>query len=429
MSHRKTKLVFASIVGAGAVIATSAFGVTAANADPVTPSTDIYTAVGSDTIQSLYNSYESDHIASWDATPVGTATTPTLITPVNKLAGTGLTIGRPNGSGDGRKALSAAWNPAKSTWVQNVGGTNTTYTETVHSIDIARSSGKPSDLSADHLTSVPLARDAVSVATNGFTANFTTGELEAIFGLPNDPVNSPVASTGVYTQHAGSVTVGDIQRVQTTTADPFLVTGFNALGNPIRQELHVEVPQPSSGTRQFFQNALGGTNTTAKATWATENHEENHANELATVGSIIPFSAAQYIAQVNGFAPNTGVLATGIHLDPIGVLPYNGTLPTSVPTTPTITITPNPAFFGSGGTVPTSGIGHFNRDVYSVVPSTVIEGAFVPGSVDPTYDADIKTLVTVTLPTTEATKVTNGGFEQITYSATPSTWIQSNWEN
>jgi hypothetical protein len=420
---RKKSVIFSGVLVVGAVIAGSAFGATAANADPVSPP-HTYVAVGSDTIQDLYNSFEtSSNISSYNATlpgSTGDAALGSTITPVNVLAGTGNSIGRPNGSGDGRKALSAAWNPASSTFSQTVtkttGSTTTPYTVTSHSIDIARSSGKPGTAvtaggSTDHETFVPLARDAVAVATKGVTWNFTTPELEAIFGMPNDPANDTLSSTGVWTQVTGSVTAGDIQF---TSGHPVLVTSASPLTTVV---LNPKLPQASSGTRQFFQNAIHGTNTTPASSWVNDGNEENHADALTATGDIIPFSAAQFIAQTNGTAPDTGV--ANIVLDNI-----NGSAPTTTHRGST-NLFPG-ALFGSATAVPAGGVGVFNRDVYSVVPTQVINGTFTSAA-DATYDADVTTLVTSTLPT--SSNVGSLGFLAITYAATTGDWIHSNWEN
>jgi hypothetical protein len=421
------KIVLSSCIAAAALIAVSAFGSTAANADPVSPP-HTYVAAGSDTIQDLYNSFEtSSNISSWNATLPGSSGDAALgstITPVNGLAGTGNTIGRPNGSGDGRKALSAAWNPSSSVFTQVVtkttGTTTTPYTVTSHSIDLARSSGKPTNLTADNLTSVPLARDAVTVATFGFSADFNRAQLEAIFGAPNDSTSGGSATAAAGTWHqAGSThpsvfTVGDITRGTTPTAQPAIVTSVNGSGVVTGSTpLHVKLPQAFSGTRQFFQSALGNTLNTA-ATWVNQNNEENHADALTTTGDIIPFSAAQFVAQFNNVAPNTGVNGVNFHLDTIG-----GVAAATVSGT---VASPGP-LFGTLTAPPASGLGHFNRDVYSVVPSVVIEGSFA----NPTYDAAITTLVTSTLP--GSGNVSSFGFDPISYSATSADWIHSAFEN
>lgn len=410
-----------ALIGAGAFAAAPS-----AQADP-SSSGYSYVAVGSDTIQDLYNSFSAQSIGSWNATIPGASGDAALggtIVPVNGLDPTNTTaIGRPNGSGDGRAALSAAWDSSNHAWTQKVtkttGVTTTTYTVPADSIDIARSSGQPSAAhkttagsGSDDLTSVPLARDAVSVATYGFSFDFTEPELQAIYGAP-DTTSSPASAAGVYTQSSTAATVGDVENVSGVEK---LVTAVSNGVASATQTLNVKLPQASSGTRQFFQKALGNTaNTTAG--WVNDDNEENTASALTTVGDIIPFSAAQFISQYNGFATYTGVRNSNFHLNEIaGQAAYTLSGTTAAPG----------ALFGSTGTVPDGQVGTFNRDVYSVVPTQVINGTY-SSLTDPSYDTAITTLVTSTLP--GLSNITNYGFESIGYSTTQADWIHSSWEN
>lgn len=194
----------AALLAAGATFAVTAIGTTAVKADPTsTPRT--YVAVGSDTTQDLYNSFGNGYvdgsgttypsiadIASYDATgPEGALGT--TISPTNSLGGDCGVIGRPNGSGDGREFLSAAWSSGNHTVSQTVNGVPTSYTVGTQCIDIARASAALPTGGGD-LTSVPLARDAVTVATEGFSCDFTLAELQAIFGAPNSPMSPTSAN-------------------------------------------------------------------------------------------------------------------------------------------------------------------------------------------------------------------------------------------
>lgn len=419
---RKRTIVTTGALAVGALVAVSAFGATAANADPTPAGFRTYAAVGSDTIQDLYNGLSNGYgtkaavassIASYDATGSATVTTKSGATALN----------RPNGSGAGRQALSAAWNPTNHHW------TAQTADVTASSIDIARSSGLPAAAlrvsgssiggASDNLTSVPLARDAVSLATKGFTANFTTGALQAIYG-------APAHVDGTFTQStvAGHHTVGDITRGTGSTDEPALVTAVSSAApgaNTITgtQQLNVYLPQLGSGTRQFFENALGNTANTAPA-WVNQTVEENHGNALTTTGDVVPFSAGQYIAQNNGVVATTGL--TGVSVNKIdGLAPTAGT---------GTALTPG-ALYGSTTSAPTGAVGVFNRDTYTVVPSIKIEaqrqnsaGTLVTNT---GRDATLATLVTTTLP--NATAITDFGFLKIGYSNDSTKWINSSWEN
>lgn len=205
------------------------------------------------------------------------------------------------------------------------------------------------------------------------------------------------------------------------TSQPALVTAVS--GSTVTlQQLHVLLPSPASGTRQFFLLALGiRANTTAS--WTNDNNEENHADVLTEPGDIIPFSVPPYIQQFNGLAPDTGVRDPDFHLDSLrlGVNPdgTGGTVEAPVDVGDGAA-TAGP-LFGDPSVPPDGAVGTFDRDVYSVVPTVVITADFAtdPEFADtPTneaYAAAVKQLVTVTLP--ESQNIVDFGFEQISYSA------------
>src|SRR5215475_11509682 len=101
MKTSKRLLTVGVAAAAAVVFASPAF------ADPVRP----YAAVGSDTIQDVWNGLTNDStavapsIASYNATSNGVA----YQTIQTKTGGDW--FARPNGSGDGAKALSAVWDP------------------------------------------------------------------------------------------------------------------------------------------------------------------------------------------------------------------------------------------------------------------------------------------------------------------------------
>jgi hypothetical protein len=434
---KKSKLVVGGTVALGALVATVAFGGSAANADPSPTGFRTYAAVGSDTIQDVYNGLSNGYSVSGTAKPAVASSiasynaTGSPATVTTKSGATALT--RPNGSGAGRAALSAALNPSNHHW------TGQTADVTPNSIDIARSSGQPAagflvsgsavDGPSDNLTSVPLARDAVSVATKGFTFNgstgFTAGALEAIYG-------APAHADGTFTQStvSGHHTVGDVMRnTASATAEPVLVTGVSlgAGANTVTstQQLNVFLPQNGSGTRQFFTGALGDTANTA-ATWVNQSIEENTGSALTATGDIAPFSAAQYVAQERGVVANTGL--TGVNLNAIG----GKVAITGTGTSTTANTNVSTSLYGDPTVVPNGAIGTFSRDTYSVVSSLKIDTqrrATTGGTLttNPSRDATLSTLVTSTLP--NATAITDFGFLKIGYSATTSDWLTSSYEN
>lgn len=392
---RKVAVAGVAFLGAAALVAA---GATAATADP-SSSGRTYTAVGSDTIQDLYNGFGNGYtttangavnpgqsIASWDAFGAGGA------------QNTQITIGgqqfyRPAGSGDGVKALSAAWNTTH-TYTDAAGHSNTVA---ANSIQIARSSGRPGTpvLATDpnnKLSFVPLARDAVSVAiqTAGLPAgtvaptNFTTNDLKFIYGGTGTP---------------------DANITQSGTASPVYHADASHSFT-----LNVKLPQSGSGTRSFFLGAIG---VTAPASWVTSTIAENHADAINTSGDIAPFSAAQWIAQKNGLSSTfTGTNAASLKI-------------TKINSVEAVTASNTPgALYGSLTAAPAGGAGNFNRDVYSVVPTANNTGA-------------TNTLVQTTLRNASYigavdhishNVVEDFGFLKISYTGTTG-YLYSNWTN
>jgi hypothetical protein len=153
-------------------------------------------------------------------------------------------------------------------------------------IDFARSSAGPASFPAGTtLTFLPFARDGVSFAFVGTTAatdigNLTTAQLQSLYGTGN------VATTGQIT-----------------------VNGHTVFACMV---------QSGSGTGKFWDKALGNAGNGATAHQSSVNsgcnasvdYEENGANSWATSTfitatvaagneAVIPFSAGQWIAQLN----------------------------------------------------------------------------------------------------------------------------------
>ncbi|MCL2544099.1 MAG: hypothetical protein FWD85_02870 [Microbacteriaceae bacterium] len=433
MSSRSfTKAVVAGVACTVTIAGLGAFGASAALADPTsatntaTASPASYVAVGSDTIQSLYDGFANGYVNGAGTSVPSTAsiaswlvTGSTMITPSNTAVPTGANpIARPVGSGAGRAALSAAWNPTNDAFKNGA-----TYAVTPHSIDIARSSGKPNTTTypGTDLASIPLARDAVAIVINDeptLDNVILPGTLAALYREPNrtDIAGASNVHEGFYTQSASGPTAGDVRNNGTDAAvDEQVFDGTNWIS------VHPFLPFASgSGTRQFFQTAIGGTTSDdpgigvsdvvgggTVAAAPADQIIENSGAIAADKGDIAPFSAAQWIAQQNGTAPNT-ITDPNLHIDPIaGLEPVTGTAPHLAPG----------ALFGDTSTVAASGFGIFDRDVYSVVATAELNA-----------DSDLKTLVTETLPQSDA--VTDFGFEKLQNVATdPNNWIMSGFEN
>jgi ABC-type phosphate transport system substrate-binding protein len=316
-------------LGLVAGIALSTFAVAApAFADPVAGS---YVAVGSDTLDASMNALvngtsatgspvrilaNGSAIGSFDA--FGSAT-------IQAKSG-GPYFTRPSGSGAGVNALIASVQGATfGSPAVNIGG----------QVDIARSSSGPgANASATgKLTYVPYARDAVAYAYFGPSAdlgNLTTAQLKDLY------TNGP------------------------TTIGGTLVTPL--------------IPQASSGTRKFFLSAIGVSTdaTCTMSTCATSTLPENDATVL-TAGTIIPFSAANWIAQANHVAQNTIPASGNVALGaPNGVAAFTGT---------GTNLVPSATFYNAAP---------YGRDTYLVVEFARVD----PTSA--TYDPTLAGLVTST---------------------------------
>lgn len=319
---------------------------TPAKADPVPapPPFRTYAAVGSDTIQDVWNGLTNgtppviSDIASWDA--FGD-------TNCVQTRDGGPKWQRPAGSLNGAKFLSDAYDPDSTTQWPTCSTDDTVDSSaqpTSADIAFARSSAQPS-VPGDDLLYIPFVRDAVTVAwkTTAVTSvDFSLSELQELYTGVNDPSN------GDHVQIVGS--------------------GDSAVAEVDDIVVHPVLPQPGSGTRQFFQAAIGVPDGNL-ADYVDPNSTipENHGDALAA-SDIIPFSGAQWIAQKNGAATDT---TAGLVLATIdGNAAYQGTAPDE---------TPGPLFGhtdsnGHYDVQPTLGgaVGEFFRDTYNVIPASDI---------------------------------------------------------
>ncbi|SDZ45105.1 hypothetical protein [Herbiconiux ginsengi] len=387
----KTSRALKATVVAGLTFGLITAGASAANAEPVPSGFRTYAAVGSDTIQDVYNELSNTYftsIASYNAFPAGTITTKSGIS----------AFARPAGSGDGVKALSASWSTTSNTFTNADGVTSPALQSgSIHAVDIARSSSRPGTSvapggSTDKLVFVPLARDAVSVAIQGVgltgvPTNFTTAELHAIF----------------IGTSAGNVTAGS------GSTDPV----YNKPGGGTIT-LHPELPQASSGTRSFFLKAIGQGADPIGAWVEQIGSPENNASTLGTAGDISPFSVAQWNAQKAGLGDTITGAPNGSTLKITSVNSKATNLPTGLGDTSTI--------YGDLQSEPSSAVGTFARDVYSVVPTA-------------NYTGTLATLINSSLR--DASHLVGGnpkyvvndyGFGRIVYTASEGEY-HSNWTN
>lgn len=367
MNTRRNKRVLA-----GVAAATTAFGLAAtlqpAQADP--SFVDSYSAVGSDTTQSVLDAFAGSQpyapwtrpspaniyylpihsdlesgqktFASFDAVPQGGgASAPGCI--ISKLGGP--SYDRPDGSSNGITALSRAIDGTP--WKNSVASASCTGSGVNVSgqIDFARASRGPKNVPGNALTYIPFARDALTYALLNRSATdlnmLTTSQLTALYSSPT-----------------GSIMVG-------TT------------------KLKACLANTGSGTSASWTGSIGVTMAQAQAAATAagcftapglEEHDGNafYARANTIVGSgeaaVINFSVSNWIAQVNGVAAERSDIAraNGVDLGDVdnrasGTRPYNGTAPN---------LTPDNAYytFNSGTTV-----GTYGREVYNVLPTTRID--------------------------------------------------------
>ncbi len=318
---KSTTFIKAGATGLSAV-ALVLLGLSAASAEPTAADRPL-AAVGSDTTQDVWNGLSNNgpvrNMASYDAFGA-----PGIITP---KAG-GATLSRPAGSGAGVKALSAAHNPANHVYNDGANG----YTLKESDIDMARSSSSPSK-AGNELTFLPFARDAVTVAykdSTGKSLNLSTQQIANIFNC---------------TEGAGVTVVGGKPVFEGITFTP-------------------KLPQAASGTRSFFLKAVGiSTVVDSCIPAATEQgYPENSGAALVNDGDIIPFSAAQWIAQKNGAMTDTTAANQKLSdVNSLKAVNPDSTAPTLKPG----------SLYGNVNVAPASGLGTFARDTYNVVASDV----------------------------------------------------------
>lgn len=338
--RRKASRVAAAALAVGSLGVTSFSMAGTAHADP-NQFTSSFVGVGSDTIQDIDSAFtgfvnntpytplisSGNVLASWNATGTG------CITP----KAPGASFNRPNGSGAGQKALSRAIDGA--VWGTTSDPCGLSGRSVAGLIDYGRSSAAPGAFSnlSNALTFIPFARDGVSYqyATRGGAAaltDLTQAEL-----------------TSIYAQNPGNGLM-----VRGTFVIP---CGMNL----------------NSGTKKFWDGVIGGASAEATGTTLCNGVnpqitglagriEENTGFELQqkadslaaqstppNAGSfmvISAHSAASYIAQVNGKAPDLRACAGCTVTTPINLGGNGATLPyTGSPTSPPIA--PNGSYYSS----------------------------------------------------------------------------------
>jgi len=327
-------------------MAISAFGVAnTAFAEPVSQS---YVVVGSDTLQDVLNGLANGTsvsgasvrstagtmaIGSFDAT--GTTSIQTKPS--------GPRFGRPNGSGDGVKALSRSIDGAPYTSA-TVGSPAAVVI--TGQVDIARSSSGATQVADGALRYIPFGRDALSYAhSGGSNTAFDNIDQATLKGLFECTITQ-----------VGGVTVAPV------------------------------VPQSGSGTRKDWLSKIGVTEASMPEVSEGGCVQVGQEHDTTTLSNGTPFpanavtamSAAQWVAQNTGAGINR--IGAGVKIGS----PVAGVLPTTGSGTATA---PNPAFYSNTT---------WGRDTYIVVENARVTVG------DAKYDANLANVVS-----TAATKLGN----------------------
>jgi hypothetical protein len=319
--HKLRGLIAVGVMTAG-VSSLVVTQVTPAYADP----TQTLVAVGSDTVQDVYNQFALDlggnELGSYNATNPVTGSQNEIITPVDGTAAVNCSFARPDGSGPGLGALENAIGGATS------GGT--APLPAAGCVDIARNSSGPNSsgpgtgnyTGTNAIQFVPFALDAVTgavgPATGGTTFTAQSGDANGdTVSATTVATQLPAAGVTAFTQadlttlyeNCGTVTEGG------TTFWPFQPNVTQPTGT---QRIDLYVPQLGSGTEKFWAKETGGWTAGTPAacvndtiingalTPASDGNitfsvEEHDGTDVATDPlGYTPFSIAQWIAQSNG---------------------------------------------------------------------------------------------------------------------------------
>jgi hypothetical protein len=357
LGHRVARLKSLAVVGA---VSLGFAGTVFAAAGPASADPGFsFVGVGSDTTQNVMDLFAGQTsggiLGSYDAVNPVTQVGAEIITP--GVAGLGgaqqnCSFTRPNGSGQGFKALDKSFNP--STTLAQLA-----VPPAAGCLQFSRSSGGPgSGTSAatgpgilnqsGGLVYVPFALDAVTDATGPTTAISETTQCNG----PTTPAGFTCSSTtglGTVTftttptaiTNAGLFTLGNLQTLYGTCAS---VTVNGVTYNPNtaaagETQIHLYAPQNGSGTLSFWESKMGVTavqscwHQTIVAGAATGVSVEEHDGTAVASdpNGIAPISIAKWLAFSNGVV--TPDVRFGDVLQPVnGVQPVvSGNLNTSFP--------------------------------------------------------------------------------------------------
>jgi hypothetical protein len=290
-----------------------------AMADP----TEVLVAMGSDTVQDVYNQFAIDDggntLGSYDAVNPVTQAANEIVTPVDGTSGTRCSFQRPNGSGGGIAALRASINQAST-----LAGLSGTAMPQAGCVDIARSSSGVANADpAGGLVWIPFATDAVAGATGAPTGTTLPAPYSYTYAEASAPTTqNTVTATPVITaiNQADAFTMVDLTNLYkncaTITEGGVSYWPFQSgvTQPPGTQQIDLYLPQPNSGTAKFWAGQFGISASAppacvhqvivggplATATGGVPVEEHNGTPMVTDADGFGPFSAAQWIAQRNG---------------------------------------------------------------------------------------------------------------------------------
>jgi ABC-type phosphate transport system substrate-binding protein len=298
---------------------------------------DVMNALAGEANGNLYDPVRSSQasgrrqLISFDAT--GTA----CVTP----RAPGASFDRPNGSSNGRDAVSQAFKPAAPGWDSASVGCTSAAKNVQGLIDFGRSSSGITSTSGD-LTYIPFGRDALSYAyytPAGVTpvTNLTQAQLTTLHTNASASAEITVGTTRIVACR--------IQQGSGTFA-----SWNSKVGSPSQTVLDTSTGECPVNV------SINGLQENDAAALYSAGQAVNAARPTPDTMVIIGFSAANFIAQKNGVAASQiPAVAGGEALDLGGIdglgVPYTGTAPS---------LTPSATFYGSAT---------WGRDVYNILPT------------------------------------------------------------
>jgi ABC-type phosphate transport system substrate-binding protein len=303
---------------------------------------DVMNALAGEANGNLYTPIRSSQASGYRQIVSFDATGSACVTP----RAPGASFDRPNGSSNGRDALSQAFKPAAPGWDASAVGCTAAPKNVAGLIDFGRSSSGVTSTSGE-LTYIPFARDALSYAyytPNGVTpvTDLTQAQLTALHTNSTGSASITVGSTRIIACRIqqGSGTAG---------------TWNGKVGAPSQSTLDTSTGECPVNV------SINGLQENDAAALVAAGQAVNAGRPTPDTQVIIGFSAANYISQANGVAKTqipslaAGEVFSLGGIDGLG-LPFAGSAPS---------LTPATTFYASTT---------WGRDVYNILPTNRATG-------------------------------------------------------